>query len=135
MQISLSIDFKHTVHGSKNIAFRCRTYIRDESERPDATRTVFDGLVLKCVERYEFENYTQQRKWLQNCRIKFWASFPERFGNISVLRKNGFLVFFHIFLHITKDSLNNIEIWLFCKKNQRHKTFQNHFQLSLLNII
>ena len=53
----------------KTIIFRCRTDIRDEPARPDTARpyptmTLFDGLFLKCVIRYELETFTQHRDWL-----------------------------------------------------------------------
>ena len=36
--ISLSIDFRHIVHGTKKVFFMHRTHIRDEPTRPDPTR-------------------------------------------------------------------------------------------------
>ena len=39
----------------KAIIFRCRTNIRDE---PAPAMTLFDGLFLKCVKRYELETFT-----------------------------------------------------------------------------
>ena len=42
----------------KVIIFRCRIDIHDEPVRPGPAMTLFDGLFLKSVERYEIETYT-----------------------------------------------------------------------------
>ena len=42
----------------KVILFRCRIDIRDELARPEPAMTVFDGLFLKSVKRYELETFT-----------------------------------------------------------------------------
>ena len=42
----------------KIIVFRCRTNIRDELARPEPALTLFDGLFLKYVKRYELETFT-----------------------------------------------------------------------------
>ena len=47
----------------KVVIFRCRTDIRDEPARPEPARpgpamTLFDGLFLKSVKRYELETFT-----------------------------------------------------------------------------
>ena len=42
----------------KTILSWCKTNIRDEPTRPEPGMTLFDGLVLKCVKRYELETFT-----------------------------------------------------------------------------
>ena len=37
----------------KVIVLQCRTDIRDEPAQPGPSMTLFDGLFLKCVKRYE----------------------------------------------------------------------------------
>ena len=65
----------------KKFVFTFRTHIRDELAppgptwpdpvRPNPTMTLFGGLFLKCVKRYEIEMFPYRSYWPWHYRIKF----------------------------------------------------------------
>ena len=108
---SWNIEFTYVVHRTKVILLRCRTDIRAEPSQPEPTRhgpvmTLFDGLFLKCIKRYEFETYTWHGYWPLNGHFKFSKRFPNWFRSYSIFCEDGFLPFLHTFLRIFQEPLN-----------------------------